>query len=204
METTKNNSSRTTKLILITMASLSALIFLASIILHSKPTLIINDIADFAVHHYFLSGFIALVAVLICLKFYMGLNGNQNRTNLIKRENKIIRQLKRRERLQKITKKFSIKMQTVKSHLIDKKNVSDLSFEKNDVLNDLDDKYRREEDLKRAMMLGNNYKHKVKLFFKDKFMNKHVETTVWNANSNHVTLKGGIVLPVKSIYKVEI
>ena len=68
METSKINSTATAKFFFTAFGSLFAIIFLASIILHSKPLLIINDIADFAVHHYFLTAFIALVLFLVCLK----------------------------------------------------------------------------------------------------------------------------------------
>lgn len=52
------------------------------------------------------------------------------------------------------------------------------------------------------MVLGNSYKHKVKIFFKDLKSIKKVETTVWFVDDKHVALKEGIILPKKSIYKI--
>jgi hypothetical protein len=204
METTKINSTPTTKLLLLTTTSLCALVFLASIMLHVKPILLINDLADFAVHHYFLTGFIALVMFFVSLKLYFKSTEKYSNSKSAKTINKINRLLKRKERLQQFTKAFSLKIQTVKSHLIDKTQIPTLSFSETDVLNNLNEIRTRAELLITAMKLGNNYKHKVKLFFKDKFNNKHIETTIWHTDSKYVILKGGITLPVNSIYKVEL
>ncbi len=73
----------------------------------------------------------------------------------------------------------------------------------NDVLSNEDEKQKRYRDLLNAMTLGNNFKHKVKIYYVLKNNTSVIETTVWYANASHVTLKGGTVLPVKSIIKVE-
>lgn len=204
METLKINSNATTKFFLTSFAAIFAIIFLASIILYSKPMLVTNDIVDFAVHHYFLTAFIALILFLICIKYYFTYTEAGKRKYAIKKNYRASRMLKRKERMQHFSKQFSLKIQTIKSQFIDKSKVNDLYFSKTDVLDSIDEITKRNQDLQVAMKLGNNYKHKVKLFFKDKFTNKHLETTIWYTDSNYVTLKGGIILPVKSIYKVEI
>lgn len=72
-----------------------------------------------------------------------------------------------------------------------------------DVLTNPDEIQKRYRDLLNAMTLGNNFKHKVKIYTKIKDKINVMEASVWYANSQHVTLKGGAVLPVKSILKVE-
>ena len=72
-----------------------------------------------------------------------------------------------------------------------------------DVLTNPDEIQKRYRDLLNAMTLGNNFKHKVKIYTKIKDKINVMEASVWYANSKHVTLKGGAVLPVKSILKVE-
>ncbi len=87
--------------------------------------------------------------------------------------------------------------------ITDKKELSALSFPSMDVLEDVQSKRKRTQELLVAMKLGNKFKHKVKLFFKDMHQYRCVETTVWFVSSIHVALKGGVLLPVKRIYKIE-
>jgi hypothetical protein len=89
--------------------------------------------------------------------------------------------------------------------LIEKEDLVNEKFAKTDVLdNDQVRKRLRSIYLSRAEMLGNNFKGKVRIFFKT-FDNeiKAVETTIWNANDDHVTLKAGISIPTKSICGIE-
>jgi hypothetical protein len=60
------------------------------------------------------------------------------------------------------------------------------------------------EKLKKAMVLGNNFKLKSKIFFNTSEGLKAVETTVWSVSENHVLLKGDIVIPLNAIVQVEI
>jgi hypothetical protein len=88
--------------------------------------------------------------------------------------------------------------------VLKKELVPSLTFPQQDVLIDFDSKRNRFFDLMRAMRLGNLFKQKVKLYFMDFMKRFCVETTVWHANTQHVTLKGGAVIPVNRIFKVEI
>lgn len=60
----------------------------------------------------------------------------------------------------------------------------------------------RLDNLKKAMVLGNNYKSKCTIVFEDAQGLKNVETTIWMADEMYIVLKGGIVLPVSSIKEV--
>jgi len=86
--------------------------------------------------------------------------------------------------------------------LINKENISSLSFPFSDVLNDSIQKNLRLEKLKTAMLLGNNFKHKVKIIFRDTKLQRVVETTLWFVSEKHITLKSGVVMPVGCIEDV--
>lgn len=59
------------------------------------------------------------------------------------------------------------------------------------------------EQLKKAMVLGNNFKGKCKIIFNTADGAKAVETTVWSVSENHVLLKGDIFIPLNAVIKVE-
>lgn len=90
----------------------------------------------------------------------------------------------------------------MKPSIINKENISALSFSFNDVLNNTDEKYSRLEKLKTAMILGNGFKHKVKITFRDINLRLMVETTLWFVSDSHVTLKSGVTMPVTCIEDV--
>jgi hypothetical protein len=204
METQKNNSNSKLKAVLILIGLSAASIFLASILLHIDPLNMADSIVDFATHHYFLMGFISLITMALCFKLYKSMDAridrNYNNKNMIG----YTRLKKRKKTIQTLREQFYLKAQKLKSHYVEKDQVQGLKFSTNEVLSNNVEQLSREQDLLRAMKLGNTLKQKVKIFFKDKESNKHIETTVWHANSNHVVLKGGITIPVKSIYKVVI
>ncbi|TAH26156.1 MAG: hypothetical protein EAZ07_05565 [Cytophagales bacterium] len=88
---------------------------------------------------------------------------------------------------------------------IEKETLVDVKFTKEDVIQNDDVRKRlRSIYLTKAETLGNNFKGKVKLFFK-LASNEicAVETTIWQANDEHVTLKGGITIPTKAVCAVE-
>jgi len=86
--------------------------------------------------------------------------------------------------------------------LINKENISKLSFPFSDVLNSIDEKHVRFEKLKTAMILGNGFKHKVKIIFRDTRLKQMVETTLWFVSEKHITLKSGVVMPIGCIEDV--
>jgi hypothetical protein len=204
MKTQKNNSNSKIKALLALSAISAALVFLTSIILHIDPLNMANSIVDFATHHYFLMGFISLITMALCVKLYKSMDErierNYNNKNMIG----YTRLKKRKKTMQSIREQFFLKAQKLKSHYVEKDQIQGLQFSKNEVLSDKEELILREQELQRAMKLGNTLKQKVKIFFKDQKSNKYIETTVWHANSNHVVLKGGITIPVNRIYKVEI
>ncbi|KGO90789.1 hypothetical protein Q764_01315 [Flavobacterium suncheonense GH29-5 = DSM 17707] len=85
---------------------------------------------------------------------------------------------------------------------IDKELISSLSFPENDVLDD--DKeaiLQRQNDLNRALALGNLEHLKIKIYFEDDKSKKVVDTTIWGLTDERIILKQGVVIPIKRIYK---
>ncbi len=58
--------------------------------------------------------------------------------------------------------------------------------------------------IEQAVILGNAFHNKVKIFFATIDGTKDVETTAWAATSDGVCLKAGAFIPLKSIQRVEL
>jgi hypothetical protein len=85
----------------------------------------------------------------------------------------------------------------------DKENVSTLSFSSQDVLTEKTDLGKRKIDLQRAQALGAQSKSNIKIYFSDAGGSQYiVEATVWAATERNVTLKGGVLIPNRAIYKI--
>jgi len=87
---------------------------------------------------------------------------------------------------------------------IKKESLIDVQYLIDDVLKSRVDRLRRRSALYNAMLLGNTFKRKVKILFntaKNKFF---IHTTVWYVGKDFVTLKGGRVVPISSIYKIHL
>ena len=88
--------------------------------------------------------------------------------------------------------------------LIEKEELSTILFSKNDVISDPVKRRLRQIYLEKAERLGNAYHGKVKMTFMTeagKLMMVH--TTIWSADQQYITLKGGIHIPTISIVEVE-
>jgi hypothetical protein len=87
---------------------------------------------------------------------------------------------------------------------IEKENLREVGFWKEDVLTDKVKMRLRDIYLKKAELLGNSYKGKVRIVFKSKSAQLYVvETTIWAASEEYISLKAGINIPTKSICAVE-
>jgi hypothetical protein len=88
--------------------------------------------------------------------------------------------------------------------IITKEQISNFQFSKKDVLSSKEDQKLRMADLQRAQTLGNLLQSKVKLTFESaEGIVYQVETTVWAVGNDYVSLKGGKVIPIISIHKVD-
>jgi hypothetical protein len=89
----------------------------------------------------------------------------------------------------------------MEAQLINKEDISTISFMPSHV-NDTQKRLDVIKKLKRAETLGNAFKSKCKIYFRDTLGLKIVETTIWMVSDKYVNLKGGRVIPIDSIEDV--
>lgn len=153
-------------------------------------------LADFAMHHIFITLFISFSLFVLFVKFLH----EYYRTHSFSWAGiKTYEYYKPATVRSRWYQRFQRMKRKMANRQLEKVNETILS----DVLSNEDDKSKRYRDLLNAMSLGNNFKHKVKLHVKENNRITVLETTVWYANATHVTLKGGKVIPVKTVLKVE-
>jgi len=190
----ESSLSKTHRLILI-LLFISTIISLIMLVLPRQQH-IRHVLSDFASHHVFITLFVSLSLIALCFKFlheYLKTNSvtwaGINTYDYYK-----INSLKGRwkQRLARLNRRVAVER-------MNKSNDEQLS----DVLSHPDERSKRYRDLLNAMSLGNNFKHKVKLHLMNKSKTEVIEATVWYANATHVTLKGGRIIPVKIILRVE-
>ncbi|MCH8318779.1 MAG: hypothetical protein IIA88_09855 [Bacteroidetes bacterium] len=89
------------------------------------------------------------------------------------------------------------------SSLIEKEKIGKLQFPGEEVLKSLTAIEKRRLQLEGATILGNSYRHKVKIIFETLKGIKQVDTTIWATTEKNITLKGGVIIPIHCIHKVE-
>jgi hypothetical protein len=83
---------------------------------------------------------------------------------------------------------------------LEKEVIPTLRFPQEDVLTDKAALERRRVDAERASRLGNAYQGKLDIFFQTADgQPKRVQTTVWGAHPEYLTLKAGIMLPLRAV-----
>lgn len=85
--------------------------------------------------------------------------------------------------------------------IIEKESINVLSFPESEVLENVEDRKNRFNELTRAMLLGNLEHLKTKIFFEDNQSKKVVETTIWGVTDQKIILKQGMVIPIHRIYR---
>jgi hypothetical protein len=88
--------------------------------------------------------------------------------------------------------------------IIEKSIVGGLHFPHQDVLHSPEQIAQRRSDAERAMILGNNYKCKVKIIFEDTDGLKQIETTIWSVTDKWVLIKTGMGIPLNRIHEVQL
>jgi len=86
---------------------------------------------------------------------------------------------------------------------IEKESLIDVKYPIKDIVSGTIQRLRRTHNLYTAMLLGNTFKRKVKIIFQTSYNKFFVHTTIWHVGKDYITLKGGRVLPIKSIEKVK-
>jgi uncharacterized protein (UPF0248 family) len=87
---------------------------------------------------------------------------------------------------------------------VQKEDISQLHFPKEEVLEDAKAIEQRRLSLERAVVLGNTYKGKTKIIFEDSEGFKQIETHIWGLTDKRVILKQGIVIPIHRIHEVKL
>lgn len=190
---TKKNSRL--KIMYVGIKALALFVLIISIIGFFTPIQIIKEIYDFEKHHFFLFAFISLSVFFAFLKLYLSIS--QEKGVLNREVLKIKKSIQEKRRL-----KNQSDIGLSKTMAVDKKDIPKLRFDSKETLNSIEAVLERDRQLYRAMILGNSYKQKVKIFFKDLVSYKSVETTVWFVGDKHVSLKQGVLLPKNTIYKI--
>ncbi len=93
-------------------------------------------------------------------------------------------------------------MNTVTIQHIEKEEIRNLSFPKEEVLTSKECQADRAVKLKRALSLGNLEQVKVKIVFEDSVNTKSVETTIWGLTTTGIILKESTVIPLNRIVSV--
>jgi tRNA A37 threonylcarbamoyladenosine synthetase subunit TsaC/SUA5/YrdC len=88
--------------------------------------------------------------------------------------------------------------------IIEKEELQTLHFATTEVLTDAAARIHRKNLLHEAMMLGNDFKQKVRIIFQTTEGIYAVETTVWAATDSHIELKAGKDMPIHCILEVVI
>jgi len=87
---------------------------------------------------------------------------------------------------------------------VDKYQIQGTKFMNSDVLESVFDREERSRKLKHATILGNIYKHSVRLFFKNKLNQvMKTEAKVRSVTEKYVILKNSIHIPISSVLNVE-
>lgn len=87
---------------------------------------------------------------------------------------------------------------------IKKEMISALRFPASEVLFEKERITARQNDLDRALALGNLEHAKIRIYFEDEESCKMVETTVWGLTDNRVILKQGVVIPISRIHSIQL
>jgi hypothetical protein len=89
-----------------------------------------------------------------------------------------------------------------KGTLIQKEEISTLTFVENEVLTNPEDIERRKRNLDSAMQMGNSFKAKVLIVFDTTEGTFYTDTTIWAATEQYIDLKGGVNIPVRAIREI--
>ncbi len=87
--------------------------------------------------------------------------------------------------------------------LVQKEDVENMHFPKEDVLIDPVAIKQRKADLVRATTLGNVEHNKIKIFFEDDEGFKVVETTIWATGEDNIVLKKSVTIPIQRIHSIK-
>ena len=127
---------------------------------------------------------------------------------VVSKDGKLVGQISRRDILRAIQE--NLRAQELKGRiaseatLVEKEQVERLTFPKGEVLGSKEAIKIRSIKLENATRLGNIEHYKVKIVFGANEGLMMIDTTVWAITNNYISLKGGVTLPIKRIYEINI
>lgn len=202
MEAKYKISKSVAKTLAIITFGITVIVFFICVFMQLTPLQLELEVFDFAEHHYFMFGFISFLLGMLILRSYMLIyDGVSNPTKHQLKTLKSVFNISHKTKQQPVVD--AVLNDNEGYSFIEKSKINALSFPREDVLNAPEQIKARELELVKSMSLGNRYKHKVKIFFRDINAKRYTETTIWYADTKYITIKGGIALPVRSIYKIE-
>lgn len=204
METHAEKMNNRSRNILLAVSSIFLFIALFCFIFHISPKELSHQLANFAKHHYFLTGFICLVVSIVSFKYYHHQPASTDNSKTIVPVGRIRSKRRRLKVMLQNLKRSLDASNDKKSIFINKSEIAGMKFGSSEVLRHLDDMEARKRDLKNALALGNLYKQKVIIIFDDKGIKRHTLATVWHLDDENVGLKGGTFIPIRTIYKVDL
>ncbi len=86
---------------------------------------------------------------------------------------------------------------------IEKEYIASLHFPDQEVLISPEEIKQRKADAEQGSVIGNGYRSKVSISFKDAEGLKQVETTIWAVTNKRVILKNNMTIPLHRIIKVK-
>jgi len=85
----------------------------------------------------------------------------------------------------------------------EKNKINELLFPSEEVLHSKKEIQQRTRDIERAILLGNNYKTKVKIIFEDNEGIKQIKTTIWGITDKWILLNKALVIPIHRIHEIK-
>lgn len=101
-----------------------------------------------------------------------------------------------------LTKNNNEFMSVNKPLIVQKEDIEKLVFPHESIERTEEQTKELNKKLQDAMSLGNLHHTKIKIIFEDSEGLKEVETTVWVAGDNYISLKAGVSIPVRRIVEV--
>lgn len=206
METTIVNHKNKHLTVLLSLSIAFGIFAMFCFVLHLSPKQMAESLSDFAKHHYFLFGFISLSIAVIILKIYL------DRTAITRSRGgsypaQILQRTRRRKlkvMYQNIKRSIDHQAAEPQSTYTAKEALLQVKLKAAEALANEEERKMRWNDLQTALSLGNLYKQKVIICFYDGATRKHTLATIWHVDPEMVSLKGGALIPVKNIYRVEL
>ncbi|MDX2360799.1 MAG: hypothetical protein QNK23_08325 [Crocinitomicaceae bacterium] len=89
---------------------------------------------------------------------------------------------------------------TLKPVLIEKELIQSLTFKEK---NSIEQHPNLAKQIEKGVRLGNTYRSKVSIYFRDDSGSKRVDTTIWAHGAKYICLKGGVWLPIDRLIEIK-